>query len=67
MVDDKRHLTRNESDKLQTYRSRLIAILERDGTIDQFRGSTDYLLRSAIEALGLQQLFYDAPAEDDAP
>ena len=56
-------LTTNEFNKLQVYGCRLIDILERDGTVDQFRGSTDYLLRSAIEALGLQGLFYDAPAE----
>jgi hypothetical protein len=67
MVDDKKLLTRNEFDKLQIYRARLIAILERDEKIEEFRGSTDYLLRSAIEALGLQQLFYDAPTEEDIP
>lgn len=58
-----RNLTQNEFDKLQVYSRRLIAILERDGTINDFRGSTDYLLRSVIEALGIQRLFYDAPEE----
>ncbi|MEZ4684183.1 MAG: hypothetical protein R2932_59230 [Caldilineaceae bacterium] len=65
MGDEPRYLTVNEFDKLQVYNRRLIAIFERDGTVDQFRGSTDYLLRSAIEALGLQELFYDAPVEGE--
>ncbi|HMR01749.1 MAG TPA: hypothetical protein PKA43_00095 [Candidatus Competibacter phosphatis] len=58
------HVTDNEFRKLQLYRERLIAILERDGTIEQFRGSTDYMLRSVIEALGLSDIFYDAPVDD---
>ncbi len=72
MVDKQapRYVTPNESKKLHLYRQRLIAVLERDGTIDKFIGSTDYILRSAIEALGLQDIFFDAPpapAADDAP
>lgn len=58
------HLTENEFRKLILYRQRLIAILERDGKIEQFRGSTDYMLRSVIEALGLSDIFYDAPVDD---
>lgn len=65
MIDQQapRYLTTNEFSKLLFYRQRLIAILERDGTLDQFRGSTDYLLRSVIEALELQNIFYDAPGD----
>lgn len=59
-----RSLTANEFNKLQIYRRLLIRIMERDGTIEKFRGSTDYLLRSAIEALGLHELFYDLPMQE---
>ena len=58
-LDGRRYITRNEAIKLRVYAERLRGILERDGTIKQFEGSTDYLMRSAIEALGLSELFYD--------
>lgn len=60
-----RYINQNEFRKLLFYRQRLVAILERDGTFEEFRGSTDYLLRSVIEALGLTELFYDVAAGDD--
>lgn len=58
-----RYVTANEFNKLVFYRQRLNAILKRDGTFDQFKGSIDYLLRSVIEALEMQNIFYDAPGD----
>lgn len=69
----KRDLSQNEFDKIKIYSRRMIELMERDGTIEQFRGSTDYLVRTAIEAFGLGLLFYDPvsyageDAEDDTP
>lgn len=54
-----RYLSQNEFNKIRIYSMRMVELMERDGTIEQFRGSTDYLIRTAIEALGLSLLFYD--------
>lgn len=57
-------ITRSDFDKLQDYSKRLRAIFERDGLSDKYIGETDYILRSAIEALGMTELFYERKANE---
>lgn len=61
-----RKVTKNEFMKIRFYGGRLTEILDRDfpnaavGSFrDRVKGSEDYLIGAAIEALGLVDLFFD--------